>query len=97
MSFVPTDIEGSNNPVLESIIPVPDHIPPGLTACKLIGASYSQNGPSVSIVASAEFTIVRSKTKLSGQGPLVVYVTEINPVPDPAISISPVVGSRHLQ
>ena len=45
--------EGSNAPVAGLVIPVPDHVPPGLTEDKITGEPFSQYGPFGLIVETA--------------------------------------------
>jgi len=44
--------DGANVPLFESVIPVPDHVPPGSAALKFNGGFVSQKGPAGVIVAS---------------------------------------------
>ena len=44
--------DGSKVPAKGSVIPPPDHVPPGSTAVNVTGILLSQNGPAGAIVAS---------------------------------------------
>ena len=72
---VPTpDEEGVNVPATESVIPVPDHIPPGLAALKLNATLPSQTDATSVMVASVDALTDTVETAVPVQ-PLVVPVT----------------------
>ena len=73
ITWLPTPaVAGLNVPVAPFVIPVPVHVPPGLTAVKLTLAAFEQYGPTWVIVASVEFVIATLNVAVSGQAPDVV-------------------------
>ena len=66
--------EGSKTPLLGSVIPVPDHTPPGDAAERVIGFSLLQKGPTLLIVASNALVTLIIVEAVFPQFPEMVYV-----------------------
>ncbi len=72
MTNVPAPaVAGSNVPSTASVIPIPNQVPPAVTAVRLTAASAEQNGPAAVIVASGGFATVIDVVFESGQTPAI--------------------------
>ena len=82
ITWLPTPaVVGLNVPVVPFVIPIPVHVPPGLTAVKLTLDAFEQNGPAWVIVASVVFVMEILNVAVPGHVPGVVYVTTYEPTP----------------
>ena len=60
---------GSNAPVFEFVIPLPDQLPPEGVACRVTGAANSQKGPAgVSTIEAPGFGLIVSTASDLGPG-----------------------------
>lgn len=80
-----TAVDGSNTPLIASVIPVPDHVPPAVAAVRVSTGSFEQNGPTGVMLASGGLPTVTEVVLVSEQ-PLVVTEYVMVNVPTPAVA-----------
>ena len=64
--------EGSNVPLIGSVIPVPEQTPPGDAAESVTGLSLAQNGPTELMVASNALVTLIEVVAVLPQFPVIV-------------------------